>query len=436
EGVEVLSNSINDLVIAQANRHGIELDARIPSGDLLSSLITQTSRKENKKVAILIDECDKISSDFPDNQETTEEVCRLLQNFYIRIKANDQYLRFVFIADMSRFAKFGVFSELNSLIRISSRKRCGEMCGFTEEEIVRCFPDYIADAAKATGDTPEGLLERMRDYYGGFCFDGAHRLYNPYSVLCFFREKAFRNYWTESDNYKSIARYFRTKKLTVEQFREILVSDDFDRMPGEVFGISPERFLYQSGCLTIRKEGDSTFILDYPNREVRDAMSELQPRNIRSAAGSFENPRTLLLTALSKKNIEMLTKALNSLLADIPFDHFASAGESDTPRCEFTVRERLYRSSIFAFLRGCGVEAFAEMHTNLGRSDLVVRYGGNTFVLELKAVREPEKVPAILAEAEKLMRAKNYLVPFPGATGLALVIDSAKHRITDVLEIT
>jgi hypothetical protein len=314
----------------------------------------------------------------------------------------------------------------------------GEMCGLTEEETVRCFPDYIADTAKATGNTPESLLERMRDYYDGFCFDGVHRLYNPFSTLCFFDKQEFRNFWMKSGTSKLIADYMKTEKLTVEQFRNFSISKDFADEPGELDSTPPEGFLYQGGYLTIREEKEEEYILDYPNREVLNAMSALLARNILSADKSFEDLRTLLLTALSKKNIKTLTVALNALLANIPYDDFATAGEIRAMINDyaFTAREWLYRSSILAFLRGCGVVVSAEAHTNLGRSDLVVRYGGNTFVMELKVAYEPEKVHAKLVEAEKQMIGKNYPVPYPGATGLVLVIDDTKRLIAESKVIT
>jgi hypothetical protein len=95
------------------------------------------------------------------------------------------------------------------------------------------------------------------------------------------------------------------------------------------------------------------------------------------------------------------------------------------------VQEWLYRSTILAFFRGCGVAAVAEMHTNLGRPDLVISYLGNTFVIELKVAYKPEDVPAKLAEADEQITSKNYLAPYPGAIGIAMVIDDTKRQITE-----
>ena len=127
-------------------------------------------------------------------------------------------------------------------------------------------------------------------------------------------------------------------------------------------------------------------------------------------------------------------KTINSLLASIPYDDFTKAGQTsvivnDYP---FQAQEWLYRSTIIAFMRGCGVATVAEMHTNLGRADLVISDRGNTYVIELKVAYKPEDVKTKLNEAVEQMTEKNYLTPYPIATGLAMVIDDTERQITEM----
>jgi hypothetical protein len=42
---------------------------------------------------------------------------------------------------------------------------------------------------------------------------------------------------------------------------------------------------------------------------------------------------------------------------------------------------------------------------------------------------KPEDVPAKLAEADKQIKSKNYLTPYPDAIALAMVIDDTKRQI-------
>jgi len=148
----------------------------------------------------------------------------------------------------------------------------------------------------------------------------------------------------------------------------------------------------------------------------------------------YESYRGRLLVALTNNNIDNFIKVLNSLLASIPYDDFSRAANQcvELSGYEFPAQEWLYRSTILAFMRGCGVAVVAEMHTNLGRPDLVITHRGNTYVIELKVAYNIEDIPAKLAEAVKQITEKNYAAPYPGAKSLALVIDDTKRQITAV----
>jgi hypothetical protein len=429
QGVDIVEESIKNLVSVQASKLSVSVDSSKTSGDMLSDLIRESSIKQGK-VVILIDEYDKPYSDFYNRSEMAEQIRDVLRNFYIRVKANDEYIRFVFITGIAKFARFGVFSTLNNIVDISMNREYGEMCGLTEAEIRQYFPVHIQETAREMEITPDELLEKMRHYYDGFCFDGVSRLYNPFSTLYFFMEKEFNNYWMESGTPAVIARYLKDKKLTVEQFRQLPVSKDFLRTPGDMDVTPPEGFLYQGGYLTMRKGIMDDFSLDYPNTEVLNAMSQLLTRNITD--NRYNDYRTLLLVSLTDGNTGTFVETLNSLLAGIPYDDFASAGKQNivVNNYGFQAQEWLYRSTILAFLRGCGVVTIAEMHTNLGRADLVISHRGNTYIIELKVAYKSEDVSAKLVEAVEQMTLKNYLVPYPGAMGLALVIDDTKRQIT------
>jgi hypothetical protein len=430
EGIQGVKTSLTRLMLAQAERHDAEITENTSSGEIFSELIYKLYKRQGK-VVVLIDEYDKPYTDFYTNSVKAEEIRDVLRNFYIRIKANDEYIRFVFITGIAKFARFGVFSTLNNIVDISMNREYGEMCGLTEAEIVQYFPVHIEETAKEMEITPDELLERMRNYYDGFCFDGVSRLYNPFSTLYFFMEKEFNNYWMESGTPAVIARYLKDKKLSVEQFRQFPVSKDFLRTPGDMDATPPEGFLYQGGYLTIRKRKNSNYELDYPNTEVLNTMSALLAQNILTADNSFGNLQQLMLQAIEEKNVDEIVDILNALLASIPYDDFANAGQLSIRfnHLDIQVQEWLYRSTILAFMRGCGVAAVAEMHTNLGRPDLVISYDGNIYVIELKVAYKSEDVSARLTEAVNQMTLKNYLAPYPGATGLALVIDDTKRQI-------
>ncbi|MDR2563848.1 MAG: ATP-binding protein [Prevotellaceae bacterium] len=434
KGIDMLETTITMRVAEIAEKYGVDIPETYPPGEALRRLIKKAAEQDiNGKVVILIDEYDKPYTDFYTNHQMAENIRDVLRDFYSRIKANDQYIRFVFITGIAKFAKFGVFSTMNNIKDISMNEEYGELCGLTEAEIEKYFPEYIEATANKLDINRKELFEQVRKHYDGFCFDGVHRIYNPFSTLCFFDDKEFNDYWMKSGGSKMIADYLKSKNLTVEQFRNFSVLKSFLDEPGYLDATPPQGFLYQAGYLSIREKKSNKFILDYPNTEVLNAMSALLAQNILPSENTFGNLHNLMMEAMEKKNANGIRSILNALLASIPYDDYAGAVRQSVALdlLDVQVREWLYRSTILAFLRGCGVATVAEMHTNLGRPDLVISFIGNTFVIELKVAYQPEDVPAKLAEAVEQMESKNYLAPYPDCVGIAMVIDDTKRQITN-----
>ncbi|MDR2563946.1 MAG: AAA family ATPase, partial [Prevotellaceae bacterium] len=145
QGLESMEKSIRKLVSTQAKKQSISISSDNPSGDMLSDLIWATSVKHSGKVVILIDEYDKPYTDFYDKPKMAEDIRGVLRDFYSRLKANDAYIRFIFITGIAKFARLGVFSALNNPKDISLSKSYGEMCGLTEDEIVNYFSEHIEE---------------------------------------------------------------------------------------------------------------------------------------------------------------------------------------------------------------------------------------------------------------------------------------------------
>ncbi|MDR1681977.1 MAG: PD-(D/E)XK nuclease domain-containing protein [Candidatus Symbiothrix sp.] len=150
-------------------------------------------------------------------------------------------------------------------------------------------------------------------------------------------------------------------------------------------------------------------------------------------AHSYNDLTDLLLISLINNDFEQLKSTLNALLASIPYDDYSKALQQKViiQGYKFPVQEWLYRSTIFAFMRGCGLVVQAEMHTNKGRADLVLNYKGKIFVIELKVAYEGEDVKAKAEEAYAQIFEKNYNVPYPNAICIGLVINDKERQITE-----
>jgi hypothetical protein len=158
-------------------------------------------------------------------------------------------------------------------------------------------------------------------------------------------------------------------------------------------------------------------------------MSQLLTQNLFADRTNFA--QNSLSMALTKKDPDRLVKVLNSLLASIPYDDFTRAAEESVSLSDsqMTAREWLYRSTILAFMRGCGVVVFPEIHNNAGRSDLIVFHNGAYWVMEIKVAYEGDDIEKTAAKALKQIVDKQYAVPYPGAVCVGLAIDDKERQI-------
>ena len=188
------------------------------------------------------------------------------------LKSCDEYLRFVFITGISKFSKMGVFSAMNNLQDISVSNIYSDIAGYTQSELEYYFSDRIESLAQSMSITKNELTDKIRKYYDGFSFDGVTRLYNPFSILKFFVDGTFKNYWYTSGSPTFIVKYMKEHQISdPEEYRHIEVSSDFADTH-EIEYATPESFLYQSDYLTIEKSEGDTLTLDYPNEEVRKSL--------------------------------------------------------------------------------------------------------------------------------------------------------------------
>ena len=433
-GMEILRSSIVLLLKEEARKLDVEVsDINVP-GDLFNELIIRTFNRYKERVVVLIDEYDKPYIDFVDDPDMADKVRETLANLYVRIKGNDEYLRFVLLTGISKFARLGASSNLNNLTDISMNDEYAALCGITHEELLQNFPDHLELTAEKLQITKDELVEKMEDTYDGFSFNGKVRLYNPYSTLRFFEDKSFENYWFDSGTSTMIAKYLKNKNLTVEQFRNYPVSRDFVRNPGEMDSAPSEGFLYQGGFLTLREGIINDFALDYPNREVLNAMSRLVSNNLLSRNDDdYSRCYTDTIIALYTLNCDNLIAVLNRLLASIPYDDYRQEAEDNIVYNAYTFspKEWFYRATILTFFRGCGITAIAEMHTNKGRADLVLNYKGQIWIIEIKVACEGESPAAKAEEACRQIFEKNYNKPYPDAICVGLAIDDSARQITE-----
>ena len=79
------------------------------------------------------------------------------------------------------------------------------------------------------------------------------------------------SYWIASGSNEMLFKVLRKFINEIPKLDNCLIDSDYLEM-SDVNMNDPKLFLYQSGYLTIKKVVGSSYMLGYPNREVRNAM--------------------------------------------------------------------------------------------------------------------------------------------------------------------
>ena len=416
---EMLNLSIVSGLEDFAGRHGLTLRHEDSCDGMLIQTIYALYDRGGPVVA-LIDEYDKPILDNIGDLKAAEAMRAVLRSFYTVLKSCDEYLRFVMLTGISKFTKTGVFSAMNNLRDISMSDSYGDIVGYTQVELEENFSDWIDAVAKKRKLKRENLLKQMKDYYDGFCFDGVTKLYNPYSILNFLSEGEFGDYWYDSASPSFIVEYMKRHAIQdPEAYRHIKVNRSFANSQ-EIERARPESFLYQAGYLTIEaKLPKQALKLDYPNQEVENALVRMYLEQIYHVEG-YITLGSQLWEALRNVAIDELVRVYNIALVGIPYDDFPKPNEA------------LYRSLFLMLLRGAGVEAYGEVHTIMGRSDVLIRFKEHAIILEFKFARKSSDIAKLRKEGMKQIEEKRYAEPFEvgqrTVTATVIVIDGINRK--------
>ncbi len=356
----------------------------------LRELIMRVSEKA--KVVLLIDEYDKPIIDYVERPQEAAENLSILRNFYSIIKSADPYIRFMFLTGVSKFSKVSVFSDLNNLRDITLSKNYNNIAGYSQAELVYYFNDRIEPTARELEMDEERLLEMIKNWYNGYNWTGKDRLYNPFSILNFFEERQFQNFWFSTG----------TPTFLVDLLKKHYYFKLDDEMVGvallDFFDIENPDYrsiLFQTGYLTIKEQVEyNVFVLGYPNKEVQDSLMQyLLGAYIYKSRGDAAPNVLKLRAALEKGDTALFISILNSLFAAIPEKIFRQRNEA------------AYHAIVYIALSLMGFYIDSEVSVGDGILDAVVKTKERIYVIEFKYDKKPE-------EAIRQIRTKKYAEPY------------------------
>ena len=352
-------------------------------------IIEEAHRQSRLRAVVLIDEYDKPLLDVMDmkgiinhegNDMTYEEYNRsLLRAFFSTFKVADEHLQFVLLTGVTKFSQVSVFSDFNQPSDISMSPKYDAICGITVDEMLKYFSKPIEEMAKHYRCTKDEMVALLEKRYDGYHFsDLMQGVFNPYSLLNALVNQRMQDYWFRTGTPTYLIRL-------LSHFHENL-----NEMTGKYY--MPEQFIdyradvekplpmiFQSGYLTIKeyKQRNNTFLLDFPNDEVKRGFVTLLANNYLKPAENVDNWMSVAVDKLEDGDLEAFHDQLTSFLASIPYSMRRKDNERE--------KERYFHYTFYLLLRLLSTYlVYTEKEQSQGRVDCIIETSKFVYVFEFK----------------------------------------------------
>ena len=395
-----LEANVMEQLAAAERRAGLVAEYLTAAGRF-AYLLEALHEQAGRRVAVLVDEYDKPILDAlveaPDVARANRDY---LRGLYGVIKDCDAHVRFTFLTGISKFSKVKLFSQLNNLTDLTLDPVYSSICGYTEDDLDTVFSPELAGLDR----------EQVREWYNGYNWRGAEKVYNPYDVLLLLRRREFEAHWFETGTPAFLVdTLFERRVSSVALDRTVSTAEllsTFDvggRSAADHIGT--EALLFQTGYLTITAEeelgGMALYRLGYPNREVRQSLNRVLLRHLvqdteRQTANSMRLAR--LLEAHDCAGLEEL---FHAFFASIPYHWYTNN--------DIANYEGYYASVFYSYFAALGYEIAVEESSSHGRLDMALRTGGHVYLFEFK-VAEMEPPGSALAQLQE----RNYAAKHRG----------------------
>jgi Protein of unknown function (DUF1703)./Predicted AAA-ATPase. len=366
------------------------------NSDRFMTVIEKACLKTGKRVVVLIDEYDKPLLNSFHDEALQQSFRKMLTAFYSVLKTADQWLHFVLITGVTKFAQMGIFSNLNQLKDISFNPLFVDICGMTRTEIERDFQKGLRAMAEDLEMTYPQVIDEFTRRYDGYHFkkNQTEGMFNPFSVLNALSDKIFDDYWFASGTPTFLVEMLKKTNYDLRELDGVEVSAaslSDDRADIN----NPIPMIYQSGYLTI-KDYDSEFqryTLGFPNNEVKYGFLNFAAP-FYTPLSSIEAPFNIVkfLHELREGDPESFLKRLRAFFADFPYELNDKT-------------ERHYQVVLYLVFKLLGQFTEAEVRSARGRADAVVRTPDYIYLFEFKLDGDAQ---AALQQIDE----KGYLIPY------------------------
>ena len=365
---------------------------RVSAPGRLRRLLQMLHRQTGQPVAVLVDEYDKPILDALEMPEVACANRDYLRGLYGMIKSSDAHVRFTFVTGVSKFTKVSIFSDLNNLTDITLDRRYSAICGYTEADLDAVFAAELGGLDR----------EQVREWYNGYRWRGAEKVYNPYDVLLLLDSREFKAHWFETGTPAFLMDKLFERRISSVSLSAMLGTEDL-LSAFDVNKIGTEALLFQTGYLTITAEerlgGQALYRLGYPNRAVRESLNRVLLRHLVQDTAQQTANSIRLARLLEAHDCAGLKTLFHAFFASIPYQWYTNNHIADY--------EGFYASVFYSYFAALGYDVAVEESSSHGRLDMAVRTAGHVYLFEFK-VAEMAPPGSALAQLQERRYADKY----------------------------
>jgi hypothetical protein len=419
ETVEELTSGIKLYLENIARLYGVTLNFSGSIGFMFRDLVMSIATG-NRSVVLLIDEYDSVILQHIHIPGVANEMRQCLRSFYDVIKGLDQYFKFVFLTGVSQFSKTSIFSGLNNLNDISMDDDYASICGYTHDELNHYFNAYIEDASRALAMSDLDLVHSLKNYYDGYRFTQLKEyVFNPYSILLFFKKRKFGSYWFATGTPTFLVNLIKSRDYPFQDLGHSRAIEA-ELKQFDIETLSLKTLMFQTGYLTIKDYlvESQTYVLGYPNKETVDglgyltveSMAKLQPTELYSIVAS-------LLNLFNHHKLDELYSLLTTLFALIPYTIQMN-------------EEKYYQTIFYVVLKMLNADIIVEKATNIGRIDAILTAIDCVYIIEFK-------INTTALQALNQIKEKKYYQPYmhdkKNIVLVGIAFDTTLKNVSEIL---
>lgn len=403
ESADALCDRLMDVLDPYIEEYGIT-DRKKTPGAALDNLIRRIFQQTGKQVVVIVDEYDAPLLEVLHDDNRLEDFRRVMQEFYVQLKASEAMIKFCFITGITKFSQLSIFSTINNLLNVTMDPTFAHICGITEHELTTVMAEDIERLAQSYEVTAEEMRKKLKNRYDGYHFArNSEEIYNPFSLVKAFQHREVTNYWFDSGTPTFLIRQLR-------HFHTDIMSLDKLEVPAAAFDQPTENMqdalplLYQSGYLTIKDydRESEIYTLSIPNQEVRIGYTQgLLPAYIGLSSTDVQMGFALKFwRALKSRDVDLAMHEMQAYLAGVPYVEGFKQKLADA-----ATAEGFYEYTMYLIFSMLNVYVRTQVKCAGGRTDMVVWMPDTVYVFELKTAGTAQ-------EALDQIDSKGYAIPY------------------------